>query len=375
MAEHHTPEILRLSLQDAVLRVKIWEIGDITETLGQAIDPPSNKNAQRAIDALKEIGVLTRDEELTPLGRNAARLPVDVSLGKLVILGIVFGCLDAAITIAAMISTKSLFLTSSRENVAAAEKAKLKFSRGDSDLLLHYNAYLAWVRAHVSGNAVEFCRKSFLDHKALIEVEEQKFQLLTTVVDDRILAFSEDEKAALRRARGHSRNYERFTVPDRYNFNNSNDDVLNSLIATSFYPKLLRREGLGWRNVSTNQHVSIVKTSVNRAAGSLLRWLSFHQAMQTKGHLNVSITSSVPEKAIILLLGDGDVKIFAGVIAIDGSRLRFHVHDWKTGVAIKILRTKIQEIVVQLIRNPSKKLSHNLEEWNAVWQRLNTQKE
>jgi ATP-dependent RNA helicase DHX29 len=93
----------------------------------------------------------------------------------------------------------------------------------------------------------------------------------------------------------------------------------------------------------------------------------------SKRHLHVSITSSVPEKAIVLLLGDGDVKIFAGVIVIDGGRLRFHVHDWKTCVAIKILRTKIQEIIVQLIRNPSKKLSHNLEEWNAVWQRLNTQ--
>lgn len=48
---------------------------------------------------------LDRFDELTPLGRILARLPVDPRLGKMVILGCIFFCGDAMCTIAAHNST------------------------------------------------------------------------------------------------------------------------------------------------------------------------------------------------------------------------------------------------------------------------------
>ena len=101
MVDSQTPEMLRLSLQDLVMRVKICKLGDIETALSQALDPPSSRNIRRAIDALIEVDALTSREELTPLGQQLAKLPLDAQLGKLLIMGSFYGCLDFALTVAA----------------------------------------------------------------------------------------------------------------------------------------------------------------------------------------------------------------------------------------------------------------------------------
>ena len=59
MANQQTPEIMRLSLQDLVLRVKICKLGKIEEVLTQALDPPSAKNIRRATDSLLEVSAMS----------------------------------------------------------------------------------------------------------------------------------------------------------------------------------------------------------------------------------------------------------------------------------------------------------------------------
>jgi ATP-dependent RNA helicase DHX29 len=57
LAEHPTPEFLRLSLQDLALRIKILKIGEgkIEEVLSKALDPPTQANIQRAVASLIEV--------------------------------------------------------------------------------------------------------------------------------------------------------------------------------------------------------------------------------------------------------------------------------------------------------------------------------
>jgi ATP-dependent RNA helicase DHX29 len=129
MADQQTPELLRLSLQDLAIRVKICKLGGIEDTLSQALDPPSAKNIRRAIDALIDVRALTQGEDLTPLGIQLARLPLDVFLGKLILLGSIFKCLDAAITIAAILSSKSPFSAPFGAR-AQADTVRLAFRRG-----------------------------------------------------------------------------------------------------------------------------------------------------------------------------------------------------------------------------------------------------
>jgi len=129
LAEQQTPELLRLSLQDLVLRVKICKLGEVEQTLLEALDPPSPKNIRRAIDSLKEVKALTSNESLTPLGSQLAKLPLDVFLGKLIIHGAFFRCLDAAVSIAAILSSKSPFVNTMGSN-SQRDAARKSFERG-----------------------------------------------------------------------------------------------------------------------------------------------------------------------------------------------------------------------------------------------------
>lgn len=131
MAENPLPEMMRLSLSDLALRIKIMKIklgSSIEDVLSRALDPPVSINVQRAISMLVEVrlrllidfvdltriiqvGALTASEEITPMGRLLSKLPTDVHLGKFLLIATLFHCLDPALTIAAALNSKSPFVT------------------------------------------------------------------------------------------------------------------------------------------------------------------------------------------------------------------------------------------------------------------------
>lgn len=55
MIDQQTPEMMRLSLQDLALRVKICKLGAIEQVLSQALDAPLSKNIKKAIYSLVEV--------------------------------------------------------------------------------------------------------------------------------------------------------------------------------------------------------------------------------------------------------------------------------------------------------------------------------
>ncbi|KJZ72479.1 hypothetical protein HIM_08148 [Hirsutella minnesotensis 3608] len=383
MADQQTPEMLRLSLQDLAIRVKICKIGGIEETLGDALDPPSAKNIRRAIDALVDVRALTAAEELTPLGHQLARLPLDVFLGKLILLGTVFKCLDMAITVAAILSSKSPFSAPFGQR-AQADNARMAFRRSDSDLLTVYNAYAAWKRVCQANSGVgkefQFCRKNFLSQQTLANIEDLKGQLLVSLADSGFLSLTEEERRALKGQRfasgGRGRRQQNFfEVPRRVNINSDNDVISSSVIAWSFYPKMLVRDipgTKGLRNIGNNQSISLHPTSVNR--GHLdIKWLSYYHIMQSKSVYHAHETTAVEPFAIALLCGDVRCDMFSGVIVLDGNRARFALPDWKSMLVVKILRTRLREMLTRAFRQPGKLATAQQEKWLDVWQRLFTQ--
>ncbi|KAL1855476.1 hypothetical protein Plec18167_007102 [Paecilomyces lecythidis] len=374
LAEQQTPEMLRLSLQDLVLRVKICNLGDVEQTLLEALDPPSSKNIRRAIESLKEVKALTNSENLTPLGRQLAKLPLDVFLGKLIIYGAFFKCLDASVSIAAILSSKSPFVNTMGSN-AQRELARLSFKKGDSDLLTVYNAYCAWKRIRNSPgiNEYSFCRSNFLSPQALLSIEDIKMQLLVSIADTGLMKLDATEQASLNRARFSGRQRQFFVVPERFDVNSTSDLVVTSVIAWSFYPKLLSREGKGWRNVSNNQTVSLHPTSVNKQADATIKWLSFYHIMQARNKFyNAHETSAVDDFAVAFLCGEAEFKLYSGIISIDNNRIRFALKDWKSILALKILAGKVREILSGTFKNPQKPLSHRQQEWMNILQQMFT---
>ncbi|KAH7354575.1 P-loop containing nucleoside triphosphate hydrolase protein [Pyrenochaeta sp. MPI-SDFR-AT-0127] len=366
MAEQQTPEMLRLSLQDLVMRTKICKLGDVETTLSHALDPPTFKNIRRAIDALIEVDALTPNEDLTPLGRQIAKLPLDAHLGKLVLLASTFACLDAAITIAAILSSKSPFLTPFGAKQRAGI-ARLTFKKGDSDLLTTYNAYRAWKRAISTTHGrseMQFCHKNFLSPQNLGNIEDLKAQLLSSLVEAGFVHMSQDERRALYRYRNTSRHRTFVEVPAQYDVHSDNDVLVNSIIATAFYPKILTREGKGWRNITNSQTVSLAPTSVNK--GSLTaKFLSYYHIMQSSNKFYNAHSTSIayPIPMVLMVAADLDVKLHAGVISLPGNVLRFVVQDWRAAVALKVLRRRVKEILANRWRNPVRQLSEREKEW------------
>ncbi|APA12621.1 hypothetical protein sscle_09g073910 [Sclerotinia sclerotiorum 1980 UF-70] len=372
MADQQTPEFLRLSLQDLAIRVKICKLGGIEETLSEALDPPSAKNIRRAIDALVDVRALTAGEDLTPLGVQLARLPLDVFLGKLMLLGSVFKCLDAVVTIAAILSSKSPFSAPFGQR-QQADTVRLAFRRGDSDLLTVYNAYLAWKKVCIAnGSEYQFCRKNFLSQQTLSNIEDLKGQLVVCLVDSGFLPLTEAERTALNRTRYSSRRRQFFEIPFRINANSDNDIIVSSVIGWSFYPKLLIRDGKGFRNCANNQSISLHPTSVNKGHHEL-KWLSYYHIMQAKQFYNAHETTAVEEFSIALLCGDVRCDMYSGVFILDGNRARFAVSDWKTMLAIKTMRARLRDILTKSFKTPGKALTIQQQKWMDLWQKIFSQ--
>ncbi|XP_063073418.1 ATP-dependent RNA helicase TDRD9 [Engraulis encrasicolus] len=150
--DYVVPEMLRAPLDTILLKVKLLDMGDPRMLLSTALSPPNLSDIERTVLKLKAMGALSvhnpsqncYDGEMTFLGRVLAHLPVALPLGKMIVLGHVFGVLDDCLIIAACLSLKSFFSTSQLQPLAGY-RSKLKFANGvPSDHFACLNAFKAW---------------------------------------------------------------------------------------------------------------------------------------------------------------------------------------------------------------------------------------
>jgi ATP-dependent RNA helicase DHX29 len=367
LAEHPIPEMLRLSLQDLALRIKILKVkmGDtVEEVLLKALDPPSATNIQRAVSALVEVKALTADEEITPMGRLLSKLPMDVHLGKFLLVAALFKCLDPALTIAATLNSKSPFITPfGFESQATA--AKRSFSEGNSDFFTIVNVFDTWRRAHDNTNFVRtFCKRNYVSHQNLQQIEELRQQLLAYLIDSSFVEATSEQKQEIARAR-YSRGFKtRFVnVPAHLNENAANERILAASLASGLYPKILTIDPAGGlRTISNQQPVSIHPSSINFGLpksefGS--NNLVYYTLMQSK-KLYAWETGPIDDRALALLCGDFvDTKLSAASMQID-RKLRFQVEP-KSALALKYLRDQLASSMATRLRGRS--LSDRQSEW------------
>ncbi|KAL8168900.1 UNVERIFIED_CONTAM: ATP-dependent RNA helicase tdrd9, partial [Gekko kuhli] len=153
--------MLRCPLENTVLKVKLLDMGEPRALLATALSPPSISDIERTILLLKEIGALAvgvpsddanpYDGELTFLGKVLAQLPVDQHLGKLIVLGNVFGCLEECLIIAAALSFNNFFAIPFRQHLDGYRN-KLHFSgNSKSDCIALVMAFKEWQESRQKG--------------------------------------------------------------------------------------------------------------------------------------------------------------------------------------------------------------------------------
>ncbi|NXM94795.1 TDRD9 helicase, partial [Sylvia borin] len=147
------PSLQHCPLGAAVLKLKKLDIGDPKALLATALSPPSVADIERTMIQLKELGALAtcvqteenlHDGELTFLGMVLTQLPVELHLGKLIVLGHVFGCLEECLIIAAALSLRNFFAVPFKRHVDAYRKKMVFAGNSRSDCIAILNAFRAW---------------------------------------------------------------------------------------------------------------------------------------------------------------------------------------------------------------------------------------
>ncbi|KAJ0049657.1 hypothetical protein Pint_16939 [Pistacia integerrima] len=182
-ADYQLPELLRTPLQSLCLQIKSLQLGSISEFLSRALQPPEPLSVKNAVDYLKIIGALDENENLTVLGRNLSMLPVEPKLGKMLILGAIFNCLDPIMTVVAGLSVRDPFLMPF-DKKDLAESAKAQFSSHDySDHLALVRAYDGWKDAERQQSGYEYCWKNFLSAQTLKAIDSLRKQFFYLIKD------------------------------------------------------------------------------------------------------------------------------------------------------------------------------------------------
>ncbi|TID20076.1 P-loop containing nucleoside triphosphate hydrolase protein [Venturia nashicola] len=105
------PEMLRSDLQEVCLDIKAQSFkSPVRDFLAASIEAPAPEAVNAAVVRLVEMQALTEDEEITPLGRLLASLPTHPALGKMIVLGVIFRCLDPMVILGASMNERSIFV-------------------------------------------------------------------------------------------------------------------------------------------------------------------------------------------------------------------------------------------------------------------------
>jgi ATP-dependent helicase HrpA len=171
------PEILRSNLAGVVLRMKDLGLGEPSDF--PFVDPPGDRRLQDAEETLRELGAVTGCGELTRLGRQMARLPVDPRVARVLIEGVRLECGDATLTLAAWMS-----VVDPRERPTdrsqEADLAHLPFRDGEGDLIGALRLWQAFreAQATLGSSALKrWCRERHLSHRRLREWADVRRQL------------------------------------------------------------------------------------------------------------------------------------------------------------------------------------------------------
>ncbi|NCG61443.1 helicase-related protein, partial [Acinetobacter baumannii] len=76
-------EILRTNLAAVILQMLHLRLGEITDF--PFIEPPDGKAISDGFNLLQELSAVDRNSQLTPVGRQLARLPVDPRMGRMLL--------------------------------------------------------------------------------------------------------------------------------------------------------------------------------------------------------------------------------------------------------------------------------------------------
>jgi len=171
-------EIFRVSLATVILRMSALGLGEVEAF--PFIEPPGSRAITDGYQLLQELNAIDDVRQLTPLGHELARLPLDPKIARLLLAGRQYHCLNEILVIASALALQDPRDRPS-ERREAADAAHQRFNDERSDFLAYLKLW-TWFEEtvkHKKSNrlwATE-CREKFLSPIRLREWHELHQQL------------------------------------------------------------------------------------------------------------------------------------------------------------------------------------------------------
>ncbi|MFP4496562.1 MAG: DUF3418 domain-containing protein, partial [Halochromatium sp.] len=176
-AEHTEPEIRRSNLAAVILQMKTLGFGEIERF--PFVDPPDSRLISDGYRTLEELAAIDGEGQLTAIGKQLARLPVDPRIGRMLLAGAEHHCLRELTIIAAALAVQDP-RERPLEQQQAADEIHASFRHADSDFLSFLNlwAFLDKERRHLTRRKFQrLCKQHFLSWTRVQEWRDTQIQL------------------------------------------------------------------------------------------------------------------------------------------------------------------------------------------------------
>eukprot|EP00934_Nitzschia_sp_Nitz4_P001936 Nitzschia sp. Nitz4//scaffold44_size153857//12474//17017//NITZ4_002696-RA/size153857-snap-gene-0.201-mRNA-1//-1//CDS//3329552082//1936//frame0 len=354
------PELQRIPLEEVCLSILASGLTtNCMDFLSQAPQPPPTRLVDSAITTLLSVGAVTESlerqsdsrtiQQLTPLGKHMAKLPVDVKIAKLLIWGVLFRCLDTILTIAACLSAPSPVFTTPNAQEAAAD--------AESDFITLCKAwedYVSKTKGQSSRAVRHICEKNGWNAVGFRDISEHRKQLLDLLCGMGLVSIKRVTKG-----KDPDTSVVQLLPDSWYNTHGHNPRVIHAVLAAGLWPHVAQVESLtsarsyrgrrlfyDLREGDNTLHFH--RTSVFSRRERLPNcWVVFYEKFGQGENVSISTAGLLDPLGMLLLGGNG-----AEALEVVPLERRVCLDDWvnvavsgQVGVMLKTIRNQFETLL------------------------------
>ncbi|XP_030381306.1 probable ATP-dependent RNA helicase DHX34 [Scaptodrosophila lebanonensis] len=171
------PEIFRVPLDTILLQMISMGLPNVRNF--PFIEAPDPECIEQTVLGLKYHGALEVDEKITPLGTSLSNLPVELSIGKMLLMGCVFPDVEQILTLASLLSVQSPFTNRAfTDHKCELYRQALESDQGDLFILL--KAYHEWLQLKIGRqNTRKWCHQLGIEEQRFYEISQLRQQFQT----------------------------------------------------------------------------------------------------------------------------------------------------------------------------------------------------
>nr|WP_177216216.1 ATP-dependent RNA helicase HrpA [Xenorhabdus koppenhoeferi] len=185
--EFTDPEILRTNLASVILQMTSIGLGDVSAF--PFVQAPDKRNVQDGVRLLEELGAIDPESlsqevyQLTPMGHQLSKLPIDPRLARMVLEAKAHGCVREVMVIASALSIQDPRERPLEKQQASDEKHR-RFADKDSDFIAYLKLWdflLEQQKLLSSSQFRKLCRQDYLNYLRVREWQDVYTQLRQVV--------------------------------------------------------------------------------------------------------------------------------------------------------------------------------------------------